>query len=275
MTPDLDEIVRASGIPLPNGVPYTHITFACVVWQDAERVGRLLERVKPYFERLAVGVQSSTDGTLDVVRRYTDFVAIDEHRGYGDATFGPRILPMVRSHWTFKLDADEWPDDDLLTSLSSATWYAENHGFDALWIPFRSWIEGVEWKEPHAHPRLFETRLGWPSTLHSTPPFRSSGEWSTGHIEHRRSLDEMMRDYLSYLVIGRNNHGWDTHNRMMIREACKGAAETYGWGFVHSFEWWPKVQAEVFKEEQPWSQLSMPGLAATPSMPSQRRSQSR
>lgn len=254
LVPSLEEIVQASQISYPNTVPYTHITFCLVAWNEAHRLPRLLARVRPYFERLIVGVQSSSDRTLDVAREFADDIVMDDRRGYGDATFGPKLLPLVRTRWTFKLDADEWPDEVLLSSLSNATWYAETHGYDGVWIPFRSSVDGIEYTEQHSHLRLFETQLGWPGTLHSRPPAKRSMLWSAGHIRHDRTLDEMMQDYLRYWYEGKGNIGWETHNRLMMYSACTGTAAVKGWEYVQKFPWWPEVEAIAFSEEKPWLQ---------------------
>jgi len=246
----IDEVVAKSGIPYPNGTPYTHISFAIVVWNDAERLDRLLAKVRPFFRDICVAVQRSDDSSLAVANEWADVVVEDEHRGYGDATFGPRLLPSVRTPWVLKLDADEWPSDGLLSSLSNATWYADHLARTrGLWIPFRSSVDGIEYAEQHSHLRLFHTVVGWPDTLHSRPPINDGVLWEPHgvdvHIRHDRTLDELVRDYLRYLEIGKKNPGWTAHNEMMIRSACIGIANEKGWDYVKAFEWWPQVVAIV------------------------------
>lgn len=220
-----------------------------VVWNDAERAEKLLKKVRPYFESLVVGVQESPDDTLAVASKYADVVVQDGHHGYGDATYGPLVLPRVRTWWAFKLDADEWPSDDLLGSLSNATYYADHvKHTQAVWIPFRSSVDGIEYEEQHSHLRLFHQSAGWPASLHSRPPIEDGILWSKGHIRHDRSLDEMVRDYLSYLEVGRGNTQHTEHNEMMIRSACGGTAAKKGWEYVKSHEWWPQVAAIVERE---------------------------
>lgn len=248
----LSEITEASGIAHPNGIPYAHITAAMVAWNEEGRIGKLLDWLRPFFKTVAVGVQESDDTTFMVAREYGDIVVLDRHHGYGDATFGPRLLPLIKTPWTFKVDCDEWPDEDLLRSLSSATWYAEHHGLSGLWIPFRSWVDDIEYEEQHSHLRLFRTEAGWPAGLHSRPPIENTAVWQEGHIEHRRTLDEMMQDYLRYWSAGRGHRGWEDHNRLMMFHACRGTAERRGWDYVRTFSWWPEVEAIAFQEEQPW-----------------------
>lgn len=249
--PSPAEVEELSGIPYPNGTPYTHIAFAIVVWQDRDRLGELLSYVRPYFETLAVAVQRSTDGTLGVARELADIVVEDEHRGFGDASFGPLLLPKVPHRWTFKVDADEWPSPDLLASLSHATWAAENAGVGGVWIPFGSAVEGQEYNEQHAHLRLFRTKAGWPGLLHSRPPIYQSIIWRRGLIRHDRTLDEMMQDYLRYYEVGQSSVSWTEHNTMMMREACRAVAAEKGWDFVRGFPWWPAVRKASFGDIEP------------------------
>lgn len=244
--PPLKEVVAQSGIPYPNGHPYTHITFTIVVWNDQERLRALLTKVRPWFETLAVVVQESPDDTLAVARSLADIVVEDKHHGFGDASYGPKLLPKVETPWSLKLDCDEWPSDDLLGSLSNATWYAEHVAHTGgVWIPFRSWVDGIEYTESHGHLRLFTTKVGWVPMLHSRPPIEDGIWWPTGHIRHERSLQEMILDYLNYLRIGRHDAGWTAHNRLMIRSACHGTAAVKGWDYVRSHDWWPQVEAIV------------------------------
>jgi hypothetical protein len=243
----LAEISVASGLPVPNPTPQ-NITFAIVAWNEAHRLEKLLTYVRPWFTTIAVVVQKSTDGTEEIARDLADVFVSDLHRGYGDASFGPVLLPLVRTAWTFKCDADEWPSEDLLNTLTSAAWYAQSEGRVGLWIPFRSAVDGIEYNEPHSHLRLFRTAIGWPGTLHSRPMTDNTFWWHTGYIRHNRTLDEMMQDYLRYWDVGRGNKGWEDHNRLMMYHACKGTAETKGWAYVKAFPWWPAVEAIAFSE---------------------------
>lgn len=266
LAPPLSEVEAASGIAYPNATPYAHITFCLVAWQEERRLAGLLSHLRPFFANIIVGVQTSDDRTRDIAIEHADIVIDDEHHGFGDATFGPKLLPLVTTKWVLKLDADEFPSRELLSSLSNATWYAEQHDHDGVWIPFKSSVEGIEYDEQHSHLRLFRNGLSWPNTLHSRPNAKSMVLWPTGYIRHDRSLDELVSDYLRYYHIGRGNVGWEAHNKMMMRSACEGTASVKGWAYVQAFEWWPEVRALVFQEAQPWLQQSpsSPPVAASP-----------
>ena len=225
-----------------------------VAWNEAPRLKPLLKHLRPYFKNIIVGVQKSDDATAAIAELYADVTVLDGHRGYGDATFGPKVLPKVPTEWTFKVDADEWPDDALLNTLGAAIADAEFNNFEGMWIPFRSAVDGIEYTEQHGHLRLFKTALGWPDTLHSRPMTENTGYWPHGYIRHDRTLDEMMQDYLRYWDIGRGQSSWEEHNRLMMYHACSGTAASKGWDYVRSFPWWPQVQAVAFRHESPWEQ---------------------
>ena len=227
------------------------ITAAMVLWNEAHRIKPLVERLRPYVDAVVIGVQESTDGTLELARELADVTVADRCHGFGDATFGPLVLPRVRTPWTFKVDGDELPTEALLASLPEAVAQAEREGREGVWIPFRSWIDDIEWEAKHSHLRLFRTSLGWAPTLHSRPPTEKVIYWPIGFIEHRKSLDEHVRGYLEYLRVGRGNAGWDEHNTSQIWHACVGTAERKGWDYVKSHSWWPEVETTIFRSGLP------------------------
>lgn len=248
-TESIPEIVAMTGVTHPNIGPYTDCSFVAVAWNEERRAPKLLELAREWFTRMVIGVQESTDGTLSIVRsladRSTDQVIEHPHHGFGDASM-PDLISHAKTPWVFVVAFDEMPDLELLQSLWSATAYADAIGADAIWIPFRSIVEDIEYNEQHGHLRLFRRSLGWPRTLHSRPAGRKEIWWPHGVIRHERSLDEMMQDYLRYYELGRGNRGWENHNRQMMHDACEGVAAMKGWDFVEGHEWWPKVRQIAF-----------------------------
>lgn len=222
------------------------ITAGLVLWREEPRIQPLLTHLRNYVDSIVVCVQESPDRTLELARELADVVVTDDHHGYGDASFGPRVLTHVTTPWTIRVDGDEWPSVELMESLAQAKDKAESLGKDGVWFRFRSWTEDVEWIQYHGHLRLFKTSLGWPAMLHSRPPTDNTMSWDVGWFEHRRSTDKMVRSYLEYYRIGRGNPGWERHNLEMLHDACVGAAEHKGWEWVKAHDWWPDVRAIAF-----------------------------
>lgn len=252
VTETIPEIVAKTEVTHPNIRPHDHISLLIVAWNESERIGGLIEYLKPWFTHTVVCVQDSDDDTLEIARtlldRPEDTVLEDRHWGYGDASL-PRMVAATNTEWCFSVACDERPDLELLQSLRSATAYAGDR-YDGVWVPFHSDVEGISYNEQHGHLRLFRQKVGWPKTLHSRPEPKRAIWWPFGYIDHVRSLDEMMQDYLRYYQIGKGNKGWDRHNVLMMHDACVSVAGRYGWPFVTKYEWWPAVANLAFSKEE-------------------------
>lgn len=241
-------IVRDSGVTYPNPHPYDGIAVGMVLWNEAHRLPHLLDVLQPWFEHIVIVVQASTDQTLQIARdraRPGDKVVEDAHRGTGDASM-PMLLRNIEQTWAFVVAGDELPDEELLGSLWHAVWVANENRALGVWVEFISIIEGVGYQEQHGHLRLFRTILGWPDTMHSRPRAERELWWPFGKITHERSLDEMVQDYLRIYALGRDNPGWEAHNRQMLHDACEGVAAVKGRDFVEAFSWWPEVKAIAY-----------------------------
>lgn len=268
----IPEIVAATGITHPNVPPHERITFTAVAWNEEARAEKLLTLARHWFSHMVVGVQESTDATLEIagviVDRDTDQLIQHPHYGTGDASMHD-LVRRVKTDWAFVVAFDELPDSELLESLSSVAAIADLKGYDAVWVPFISIVEGVEYTEQHGHLRLFRSQLRWPRTMHSRPTGSREIWWPHGHILHERSLDEMMRDYLRIYQLGRGNTGWERHNTLMMHDACVTVAARVGWNQVTTYDWWPEVRDIAFTEETPW--LDETGPIQNPRSTSSRR----
>jgi hypothetical protein len=246
--PTIIEVRRESGII--DDPPYSHITLVIVAHNEEARLPTLLERVRHHFTRVVIAVQRSSDSTEKIARKWADEVVLDEHHGFGDASM-PKLMHKVRSRWAFRLDADEMPSPALLWTMSNATWWAEREGAQGIWIPYHSSVEGMVYEQEHSHLRLWETIVPWPPLLHSRPDPERQILWTTGRIDHTKTLDEFVDGYLSYLRVGRDNPSWTEHNLSQLQNVCRAAAARYGWSHVTQRPWWPEVVAEVFDGRDP------------------------
>jgi hypothetical protein len=248
LTADFERIVEEARIPHPNPRPYPDCTAVSVIWNEEARIGRLLRLLQSFFCHVVVCVQESSDRSLEIARnmaRDGDVVIPDEHRGFAEAS-AHVVAPAVRTAWAFVVSADEWPSDDLLSSVRTIIAYADRHGYQGIWVPFRSTLDGVPFEEQRGHLRILRRELGWSPALHTRPKAARSFWSPRGHIDHDRSLDETVRDYLRYLELGRGNPLWERHNTLMIRSACGAVAARHGWEYVMARGWWPRVREVAF-----------------------------
>lgn len=233
-----------------------NVTAGGVYWNEAHRLPKLLGLLKEHFARVSVVIQESTDGSVDIARaildRPRDRIRTDEWRGSGDQSM-PMLIQTIETPWTFVISGDELPSLDLLGTIPTAIQAAEMSGKDGVWIQFHSTIQGIDFSdEQDRHLRLFKTAVGWPAaTLHSRPMTSNTLNWPRGYIDHDRSLDEVIVDYLRYYRLGRDSGSWSAHNERMMRDACSRVAEHTGWPFVTSSSWWPDVRAVAFGGSDP------------------------
>lgn len=254
VTETIPEIVGKTGVIHPNVPPYDHVSVLIAAWNEEERIGGLLEYLKPWFTSIIVCVQESEDSTFDIVHtlldREGDQVFGDKHWGHGDASM-PALVRAAHTEWCFAIACDEQPDLELLQSVHSATAYAELGRSDGIWLRYYSITEGIEANDTQSgHLRLFKKSVGWPKTMHSRPPATRAIWWPYGLIEHVRSLDEMMRDYLRYYSL-ETDPGRLAHDRLMMHDACAVIAEHYGWHYLEKYEWWPQVKKIAFPKGVP------------------------
>jgi hypothetical protein len=245
---DLESAVAEVGLPYPNPRPFADCSAVSVIWNEEARIGKLLARLQPYFSRVVVCVQKSSDRSLQIARamaREGDVVIEDEHRGFAEGS-APIVAAAVPTLWGFILAADEWPSDDLLCGIRTITGYAERHEYDGVWVPFRSTIEGIDFEEQGGHLRIVRRRLAWPGGMHSRPKTRRSLWWPYGRVDHDRSLDEVVRDYLRYFEMGRGSPLLERHNVRMIHDSCSAVAARFGWDYVTAYEWWPQAREVAF-----------------------------
>lgn len=228
-----------------------NVTLMGAFWNEEQRLPDLLEYLDPYFKHWAIAVQKSSDRSLEIATAYEDFpirvIGDDIHRGLGEASY-PELLKYVNTDWVFVVSGDEWPEKGLLETLPQAVKDAEAAGADGVYVPMRSWIEEFEFTgEQEVHLRLFKKSVGWPSTMHSRPMTDNTIVMGFDHaILHKRTLNEMMLDYLRYFDMGKGNKQWEAHNKVMMHDACVAIAERKGWDFVQTQPWWDKVAKIAF-----------------------------
>jgi len=91
------------------------LSVTIITLNEADRIVRCLESVKDLADEIIVLDSGSTDGTLDIVRRYTDQVFETDWPGYGPQK--QRALAKAQYDWVLAIDADEALDEELKESV--------------------------------------------------------------------------------------------------------------------------------------------------------------
>lgn len=226
------------------------VSSVSVLWEEAPRARRLLSCLVNNFERVVVVVQEGGDATYEIasdVLRPSDALISDEWRGGGDFSM-PLALSHVETEWVFVISGDEYPSPDLLASIPDAVAIMEREGRSGAFILFEETIEGEPYIEHGKHVRLFRKSGGWEARHHSSAPHENTITWPTGHIDHVRSLDEVIRDYIrKYRMMEQaGNTELFPVQITMLRRACTQTALVKGWDWVRAHDWWPEVRQIAF-----------------------------
>lgn len=226
------------------------VTAVSVLWKEAHRARRLLSCLAANFERVVVVVQESDDATFEIAQdelKPTDVLIPDEWRGGGDFSM-PLALSRVETEWVFVISGDEYPSVKLLESIPNAVRIMEHDGRSGAFIVFKETIEGQPYIEHGKHVRLFRRAGGWEARHHSSAPHENTITWPIGHIDHDRSLDEVVEDYVrKYRMMEREGDSRLFHVQItMLRRACTQTAQAKGWDWVKDHPWWPEVEAIAF-----------------------------
>lgn len=83
---------------------------------EQDRIVPCLESVKGFADEIIVFDASSTDNTVDIVKRYTNKIWITEDWP-GDGFQKQRALEKATCEWVLNIDADEWLDDAMKAEI--------------------------------------------------------------------------------------------------------------------------------------------------------------
>jgi glycosyltransferase involved in cell wall biosynthesis len=94
-----------------------HTLSALIICKDEEdRILPCLESLKGFADEIIAFDSGSTDKTVEIVRQYTDKVWVTEDWP-GDGFQKQRALDKATCDWCIIIDADEWLDDDMKSSI--------------------------------------------------------------------------------------------------------------------------------------------------------------
>ena len=200
--------------------PRQHTLSVCVITLNEEdRLGRCLDSVRSLADEIIVFDSGSTDGTIDLARRYTDKIWVTDWPGYG--TQKQRALERASMEWVLIIDADEALDNELRCSIDSLL-RQENIREQAFKLPWAVIRHGKRLRfgrSARAPLRLLRREGAWfsPDPVHERlhhPPGRVGR--LPGHLLHYTARDyghalEKSAKYAwlgsqKYFAQGRRNH---------------------------------------------------------------------
>ena len=99
-------IIASMTQPLSPRAPRRHTLSVCIICKnEADRIEPCLASVSGWADEIIVFDSGSTDGTVEIVRRYTEKLSITDWPGYGPQR--QRSLDAASGEYIFTIDADE------------------------------------------------------------------------------------------------------------------------------------------------------------------------
>ncbi len=112
-----------------------------ITYNEADRIERCLKPLANWVDQLIVLDSGSTDGTVDLVRQFTDEVHITDWPGFGKQR--NRALALCEHEWVLNVDADEEVTDPLKQEIDQLL-SAPSVPFTLVNIPWRTVLFGGE-----------------------------------------------------------------------------------------------------------------------------------
>ena len=185
------------------------ISSTIITLNEEVNIAGTLERLA-WVDEIVVVDSGSTDGTLDICRRYTDKVFHRDWTGYVDQK---NYAAGKASHdWVFSVDADEWPAPELVSEIQNL----RNSGFQTAGyrIPrvaffMGRWIRHGDWYPDHQL-RLFDRRKGrWQGgRVHESVIIEGTPGFLKGEIYHftYRSLSGYLERLETYSALAAQDY---------------------------------------------------------------------
>lgn len=104
---------------------------------EALHIERCLQSVHGWADEIVVIDSGSTDGTLEICKRYTEHVHSFDWPGFGPQK--NRALARAKGRWILSLDADEWVPAPLAQEIQTAI---QNTHVSGYWIKRHSFFCG-------------------------------------------------------------------------------------------------------------------------------------
>ncbi len=125
------------------------------VLNEEDKIRDALESVK-WVDEIVVVDTGCTDGTMDIVRQYTDRIFTLSFQGFGDLR--NQAVGFCSHDWLLSIDADERCSAELQREIQDVI--RQDQAKDAYFIPRRNYFMGREirycgWYPDYCQPKLF------------------------------------------------------------------------------------------------------------------------
>ncbi len=180
-----------------------------ITYNEEANIAEALERVA-WVDEIVVVDCGSTDGTLDICRRYTEKIFRRAWTGYVDQK--NYAVEKASNNWVFSLDADERPSLELeseIRSLRSAGFQYAGYRIPRVAFFMGRWIRHGEWY-PDYQLRLFDRRRGrWQGgRVHESVRVEGAEGFLKGDIQHftYRSLSDYLKRLDTYSTLAAEDY---------------------------------------------------------------------
>lgn len=180
-----------------------------VTYNEVEYVENVIKKVRPFVDEFVVLDGGSTDGTLDVLRKFTELGPLDGIRlykypfrdHYGDQK--NMACSFANGRWILLLDPDEEFEDNLLDELRIVIQHAEQDESEVVQIPRKNFIDGVFQSKayPDYQLRLFRSYCRFVHRVHEELVGWQKGYVWDRHLLHKKTLERQQAQNVNYLRI--------------------------------------------------------------------------
>ncbi|MCE0499398.1 MAG: glycosyltransferase [Methylacidiphilales bacterium] len=164
-------------------MPQVKISFIVPCYNEAARIGAVLEHATRWADEVVIMDKGSTDGTLDMCRKAGEKVCIrpvpySEQAGHENITDLPGL---VQNDWVFLSTCSEIPTKKLIAACRQILDQREAE-LDMVYVPRRMYLFGLNCSNPASgvchYPYLFHRRRAQVTgeihnSIHATDPSRT------------------------------------------------------------------------------------------------------
>jgi len=140
-----------------------NVSWAMLFYNEEECIETALKCFGQFTREIIAVDTGSTDGTRDIVKKYTDKIYDWDFKDRDFAKARNFSLSKCTSSWIMMIDPDEWLEEDDFEKFGNVLLHADspdNPGYDAFRFPRYNWLDKEKTKEyPVSGAKDPQTRL--------------------------------------------------------------------------------------------------------------------